>query len=103
MQTQEGLPDARERVVGSYVLERRLGSGATGEVWLGWHPHTESLAAVKLLEEHPALRGRARRERHIIGRLSYSNVINLYEVGPDHIAMTYGDGPNPTPAPGGEV
>ncbi len=98
MQTQEGLPDARERVVGSYVLKRRLGSGAMGEVWLGWHRYTESLAAVKLLKEHPALRGRARRffdrERRIIGRLSHPNVISLYEVGPDHIAMAYVDGPN---------
>ncbi|MBI3204434.1 MAG: protein kinase [Myxococcales bacterium] len=69
-----------------------------GEVWLGWHRHTESLAAVKLLKEHPALRGRARRffdrERRVIGRLSHPNVISLYEVGPDHIAMAYVDGPN---------
>ncbi len=60
-----GTRDAREgqaeRVVGSYVLKRRLGSGAMGEVWLGWHRHTESSAAVKLLKDNPSFRGRSRR------------------------------------------
>ncbi|MBK7580229.1 MAG: protein kinase [Myxococcales bacterium] len=98
MEARDQRSDSRERVVGSYALKRRLGSGAMGEVWLGWHQNTESLAAIKLLRQDPALRGRARRffdrERRIIGRLSHPNIVGLYEVGPTHIAMAYVDGPN---------
>lgn len=32
------------RIVGDYVLQRRPGSGAMGEVWLGWHQRTEAPA-----------------------------------------------------------
>jgi len=89
---------AEVRQVGDWVLKRRLGSGAMGEVWLGWHQHSESRAAVKLFREHEALRGRARRffdrERRAVARLRHPNVVSLYDVGPDFIAMAYIDGPN---------
>ncbi len=86
------------REAGPYVLKRRLGSGAMGEVWLGWHGTQESVAAVKLLKEHPSLRGRARRffdrERRVIARLSHPNIVSLFDVGPDFIAVLYVDGPS---------
>ncbi len=89
---------AELRQVGDWVLKRRLGSGAMGEVWLGWHRHSESRAAVKLFREHEALRGRARRffdrERRAVARLRHPNIVGLYDVGPDFIAMAYIDGPN---------
>jgi serine/threonine protein kinase len=86
------------RIVGDYVLKRRLGSGAMGEVWLGWHRFTESLGAVKLLKETAALRGRVRRaldrEQRAIARLSHPNIVSLHDVGPDYIVTAYIDGPN---------
>lgn len=86
------------RTVGEYVLKRRLGSGAMGEVWLGWHRSTEMLGAVKLLRETRELRGRARRymhrEQRAIARLAHPNIVSLYDVGPDYIVMAYVDGPN---------
>lgn len=89
---------AGERVVGDYVLKRRLGAGAMGEVWLAWHRHSEGRAAVKLLIEHPKLRGRARRffdrEHRAIARLNHPNIVGLYDVGPGYMAMAYIDGPN---------
>lgn len=92
----ERVPEVRQ--AGDWVLKRRLGSGAMGEVWLGWHQHSESRAAVKLFREHEALRGRARRffdrERRAVARLRHPNVVSLYDVGPDFIAMAYIDGPN---------
>jgi hypothetical protein len=34
----ERAPELEQvRQVGDWVLKRRLGSGAMGEVWLGWH------------------------------------------------------------------
>lgn len=90
--------DTDERVVGDYILKRRLGSGAMGEVWLAWHRRSEGRAAVKLLVEHPKLRGRALRffdrEHRAIARLDHPNIIGLYDVGPGFIAMAYVDGPN---------
>lgn len=69
-----------------------------GEVWLGWHESTETIAAVKLLKEHPALRGRARRffdrERRVIARLDHPNIVSLFDVGQDFIAVAYIDGPS---------
>jgi pimeloyl-ACP methyl ester carboxylesterase len=69
-----------------------------GEVWLGWHESTEIVAAVKLLKEHPSLRGRARRffdrERRVIARLSHPNIVSLFDVGQDFIAVAYIDGPS---------
>ncbi len=92
----EAAADVRQ--AGDWVLKRRLGRGAMGEVWLGWHQHSESRAAVKLFREHEALRGRARRffdrERRAVARLRHPNVVSLYDVGPDFIAMAYIDGPN---------
>ncbi len=84
------------RVVGGYELQRRLGTGAMGEVWLGWHVVTEGVAAVKLLRERPSTRGRSRRlfdrERRAIARLTHPNVVRWYDQGPDYIAMAYVDG-----------
>ena len=47
---------SERQVVGSYTLQRLLGSGAMGEVWLARHLVTDGVAAVKLLHEHVATR-----------------------------------------------
>jgi len=85
-------------VVGDYRLQRRLGSGGAGEVWLGWHVHTDRPAAIKLLTHASRGRGAGRRsfdrEWRAIARLSHPNVVHLYDAGPNHLAMAYVDGPN---------
>jgi hypothetical protein len=82
------------RVVGGYHLERRLGRGGMGEVWLGRHLESRGLAAVKLLRASPRCATSAlfETERLAIGRLCHPNVVALYDVGPDYLVTTFIDG-----------
>lgn len=82
--------------VGSYRLERRIGAGGMGEVWLGRHVVSNGLGAVKVLG--PKLSGRAdavelfAREKRALLRLSHPHIVPVFEVGSHHIAMAYVDG-----------
>ncbi|HXU74852.1 MAG TPA: alpha/beta fold hydrolase [Polyangia bacterium] len=88
-------PDATP-TIGDYRLQRRLGSGAMGEVWLGRHTVTGTLAAVKLLRQNVKSRERVAktfdRERRAIGRLGHPHIVALFDVGPDWLATAYVDG-----------
>src|SRR5688572_59650 len=90
----DSAPD--ERRAGDYRLERRLGRGAMGEVWLGRHARTGALAAVKLIRGGPQARERVARffarERRAIARLSHPHIVALFDVGPDFIVTAYIDG-----------
>jgi serine/threonine-protein kinase len=87
---------AEPTFVGDYQLLRRLGSGSMGEVWLGRHTLTETLAAVKLLRQGAKSRDRVRRtfdrERRAIGRLAHPHIVALFDVGDDWLATAYVDG-----------
>lgn len=91
-------PPPGEPLVGEYHLVRRLGRGAMGEVWLARHSRTHGVAAIKLLRDDKQ-RGRERmqrffaRERRAVARLSHPNIVPLFDLGPDYIAMRYIDGP----------
>ncbi len=84
--------------MGDYVLGRKLGSGATGEVWLAWHRETDAPAAVKLMFELEWLRGRTKRlldrEWRAVARLHHPNIVALYDHGPDYLVLEYVDGQN---------
>jgi hypothetical protein len=85
-----------QRVIGDYRLERRIGRGAMGEVWLGYHLETGVRAAVKLLR--PDLAGKGRfvrlfaRERRAVARLNHPHIVGVFDVGPQHLATAYIDG-----------
>jgi len=83
-------------IVGEYRLQRRLGSGAAGHVWLGWHLRSDMPAAIKLLDSTHASgkRRTSEREWRAVERLSHPNIVSLYEMGPSHLVMAYIDGPN---------
>jgi serine/threonine-protein kinase len=89
------------RQIGDYRLERRIGRGAMGEVWLARHVATRGVAAVKILRDD-GVRTRDRlarffdRERRAVARLDHPHVVQLYEVGPDFIATRFIDGSNLT-------
>ncbi|HUS32614.1 MAG TPA: alpha/beta fold hydrolase [Kofleriaceae bacterium] len=97
-QTAPLAPPVGEGVVGDYALVRRIGRGAMGEVWLARHTRTGGIAAIKVLRDGTA-RNRERlrrffaRERRAVARLSHANIVPLFELGPDYIAMRYIDGP----------
>jgi pimeloyl-ACP methyl ester carboxylesterase len=79
---------------GSYRLVRRLGSGGSGEVWVGRHVKTDGVAAVKVLRQRRAMTQRRlfAREGRAIAQLSHPHIVRLFEVGPEHIATALVDG-----------
>ena len=86
--------------VGPYLIDRKIGSGGMGTVYLAHHSETDHEAAVKVL---PASLAReegfiARFNREVIAlrKLKNTNVIELYDSGVDgetyYYAMEYVDG-----------
>jgi CHASE2 domain-containing sensor protein len=87
--------------LGRYELEKELGKGAMGTVYLGKDPRIGRVVAIKtmplnvefegaVLEE---MRGRFFREAQAAGRLSHANIVTVYDVGEEHdlayMAMDY--------------
>ncbi len=72
-------------IEGKYRLERELGAGGMGAVWLATQIMVDRKVAVKLL--HPAfmdqddLQARFEVEARAIGRLNHPNCITLYDFG----------------------
>ncbi len=82
-----------DRRVGSYRLLRRLGRGATGEVWLGESAESGALAAVKTVRD-PSRIAALHEEHRAIARLRHPHIAGLYELGPDYLATRYVNGPD---------
>lgn len=88
--------------VGAYVLERPLGSGGMGTVWLGRRVdgRFEGVAAVKLVNLaglDRAGEARFRREGTALARLSHPNIARLLdagvtEAGQPYLVLEYVDG-----------
>lgn len=71
-------------VLGDYVLQRELGHGAMGVVWLAEQKSLERLVALKLVRPSlasPDLLRRLEREAAILGRLQHPGIANVYSVG----------------------
>lgn len=86
--------------IGSYAIERKIGSGGMGTVYLGRHIETGQLAAVKVLPpalaREPGFVARFQREVESLARLINPHVVRLYESGNDadtfFYAMEYVEG-----------
>ena len=86
--------------IGKHVVERVLGRGSTGTVYLARDPGLDRQLAVKTLDPDPAaapeLRMRFLREAEAAGGLRHPNLITVYDVGEDagqpYIAMEYVEG-----------
>jgi serine/threonine protein kinase/pimeloyl-ACP methyl ester carboxylesterase len=93
VQTRSAEPGTQ---IGSYILERRLGVGAMGEVWLGTHAISRGLGAVKLLRADAFDRGLMlryfRREAQAISRLRHPHVVAVFEIGEAHIVYQFVEG-----------
>jgi tRNA A-37 threonylcarbamoyl transferase component Bud32 len=77
-------------VLGRYLLERRLGSGGYGTVWLAWDEKLEREVAVKVIPRDPAegrTLERAEREARAAARLNHPGIVSLYELGGDDEAV----------------
>src|SRR5882724_8490366 len=71
--------------IGPYLLERELGAGGMGEVWLARRADklVEAPLALKLLHSHLAssLRERFVREGRVLGQLAHPNIAKLLDAG----------------------
>jgi serine/threonine-protein kinase len=96
----EALNGTPQRL-GRYVIEKRIGRGAMGAVYLARDPRINRPVAVKAIpieqefedEELKEARQRFYREAESAGRLTHPNIITVYDAGEDkglaYIAMEY--------------
>jgi eukaryotic-like serine/threonine-protein kinase len=87
--------------LGRYQLEREIGRGAMGIVYLGRDTAINRLVAIKAIplasefseSELAEARGRFFREAETAGRLNHPNIVTIYDVGEErglaYIAMEY--------------
>ena len=96
---------AQKRVVGQYVLERRIGEGGMAEVWLARHRSLETPAAIKFLNVmyagQPEIEARFLGEGKLQARLTQLNVHRanilpvfdyMEEEGRSYLVMRYIEG-----------
>jgi len=81
----EALPGAPgpRLVLGRYRLERRLGAGGFGVVWLGWDEKLEREVAVKAIPHESGHGERVEREARAAARLNHPGIVAVYELAAD--------------------
>jgi len=91
-------------LIGRYVIEREIGRGAMGMVYVGTDPRIGRKVAIKTLalteefsgQQLAEIRTRFYREAETAGQLSHPNIVTIYDVGEEHdlayIAMDFIEG-----------
>src|SRR5918992_243990 len=82
-------PGAGGLVLDRYRLERRLGAGGFGVVWLAFDEKLERPVAVKEVRRDPddPMPVRVLREARVAARLNHPGIVGLYELGSDDHAV----------------
>src|SRR5690606_5794376 len=100
------LDGAEKPTLGRYEVEKEIGRGSMGVVYLGRDPRINRRVAIKTLalshefeaSEVESARERFFREAETAGRLHHPNIVTIYDVGEEHdlayIAMEYLEGRN---------
>ena len=89
-----------QTAIGKYTIERQLGSGAMGTVYLGYDSKLERRAAIKVMKtgvEDETLRNRFFFEARSAAKLDHPNIIRIWDLDTDadnrpYIAMEYIEG-----------
>ena len=88
-------------MLGRYQIEKELGKGAMGAVYLGKDPKISRVVAIKTMalsqefeeDELNEVKERFFREAETAGRLNHPNIVTIYDAGDEHdlayIAMEY--------------
>src|SRR4051794_23833617 len=79
----------RQLVLDRYSLERRIGAGGFGVVWLAFDEKLQREVGVKVVQhdgDNPASE-RAEREARVAARLNHPGIVALYELGADDDAV----------------
>lgn len=82
--------------IGRYPVERELGSGSMGSVYLGRDPELDRAVAIKTVraqlgseQEREAFLVRFRNEARAVGRLQHPSVVAVFDVGTDEVVGPY--------------
>lgn len=93
--------EVEKPMLGRYQIEKELGKGAMGVVYLGKDPKISRVVAIKTMalsaefdeEELEDVRARFFREAETAGRLNHPNIVTIYDAGEEHdlayIAMEF--------------
>jgi serine/threonine protein kinase len=88
--------DLAGKILGTCTLEKQIGRGGMGAVYLARQAHPSRYVAVKVLllrpdtsaEVYQEFLARFRREADLIARLEHTNIMPIYEYG-EHDGITY--------------
>jgi eukaryotic-like serine/threonine-protein kinase len=69
--------------LGRYRLNRPLGAGGFGVVWLGWDERLEREVAVKAIPNEGQAGQRVEREARAAARLNHPGIVGIYELASD--------------------
>ncbi len=96
--------DVEKPMLGRYQVEKELGKGAMGVVYLGRDPKISRVVAIKTMalsqefdeDELDEVKARFFREAETAGRLNHPNIVTIYDAGEEHdlayIAMEFLNG-----------
>jgi hypothetical protein len=70
-------------ILGRYRMERRLGAGGFGVVWLAWDEKLEREVAVKVIPRERGEGERVEREARAAARLNHPGIVAVYELASD--------------------
>ena len=94
-------PGGEKPMLGRYQIEKELGKGAMGVVYMGKDPKINRTVAIKTMalsqefeaDELAAVKERFFREAETAGRLNHPNIVSIYDAGEEHdlcyIAMEF--------------